>query len=118
MAQKHIIAAFTFCSTRNSVLWRSLGLLSLVLLIPTYAQPCPSAVLQHILQNTKKVCFAFFRKSALTAFSTQFRAPTQPAPLLAPKTTNQQDFYPTSVTVSGIGQHQTSGLETGYFHSI
>lgn len=33
--------------------------------------------------------------------------------LLALETINQEPFYPTSVTISGIGQHQTSHLESG-----
>lgn len=82
-------------------------------------QPCPSSALQLNSQRTKVVSFFFsFRQSALKEFSTQFGPPTQPAPLLVPKTINQKDFYPTSLPVSGIGQPQTSGLETGIFHSM
>lgn len=63
MEQKHAIAAFTSCSTRNSVLWRSLSLLSLVLLIPTYSSP---VLLQHhSFQNTKGWVFVLFSSENL-----------------------------------------------------
>lgn len=82
---------------------------------PYILQPCPSAAPYPPEHYRLCFCFVFFRKSAPTAFSTQFRAPTQPAPLLAPKTTNQQDFYPTSVTVSGIGQHKPLAWKLAIF---
>lgn len=119
MEYKHAFAAFPhllqhlkLCASENLKF-------TPILSISTYTSP---VLLQHCSLTARELrwCHFFFsfRQSALKEFSTQFGPPTQPAPLLVPKTINQKDFYPTSLPVSGIGQPQTSGLETGIFHSM
>lgn len=104
-------------AAHETVLWKSLNSHSPILLIPT----CISLVLlQHCsIISRDLVVLVFFSETLLSQhFQLNLGHQHNRLLFLHPKLLTSKLSTPHLWQFQGIGQHQTSGLETGFFHNI